>query len=142
MTSNNVLKLASWNVMGAGSATKLGQVMTHLDLLKGDEYFLQETHMLNRETVQLRKGWVGEIFHSTFNSKARVAAILICRGVSFTADRSILDPYGRYLMVSGRLQDILTLFVCVYGPNLDDSLFITSLFPRVNSLLKKKNLCL
>lgn len=128
MTSNNVLKLISWNVKGTGSATKLGRVMTHLDRLKGDVYFLQETHMLNRETVRLKKGWVGEVFYSMFNSKARGAAILIRRGVPFTADRSILDPHGRYVMVSGRLQGIPVLFVCVYSPNWDDSLFITRLF--------------
>lgn len=115
MTSNNVLKLISWNVKGTGTATKLGRLMTHPNRLRGDVYFLQETHMLNRETVRLKKGWVGEVFHSTFNSKARGAAILIRRGVP-------------WWMVSGRLQGIRVLLVCVYGPNWDDNLFITRLF--------------
>lgn len=128
MMGNSTLKLVSWNVKGMGSAAKLGRVMSHLDQLKGDIYFLQETHMLKRETVRLKKGWVGETFHSTFNNRARGAAILIRRGVPFTADRSILDPHGRYAMVSGRLQGNLVLFICVYGPNWDDSNFITKLF--------------
>lgn len=128
MTSNNILKLVSWNVRGTSSATKLGRVMTHLDQLKGDVYFLQETHMLNREIIRLKKRWVGDVFHSTFNSKARGAAILIRRGVPFVADISVLDPHGRYVMVSGRLQGIPVLFACVYGPNWDDSPFITRLF--------------
>lgn len=134
MTSNITLRFISWNVKGTGNATKLSRVMTHLNQLKGDVYFLQETHMLNRETIWLKKGWVGEVFHSTFNSKARGAAILIRRGVPFTADRSISDPQGRYMMVSGKLQGIPVLFVCVYGPNWEDNLLISRLFTSTPDL--------
>ena len=134
MTSNIALRFISWNVKGMGNATKLGRVMTHLNQLKGDVYFLQEMHMLNRETIQLKKGWVGEVFHSTFNSKARGAAILIRRGVPFTAERLISDSQGRYMMVSGKLQGIPVLFVCVYAPNWDDNLFISRLFTSIPDL--------
>lgn len=134
MTSNIALRCISWNVKGMGNATKLGRVMTHLNQFKGNVYFLQETHMLNRETSRLKKGWVGDVFHSTFNSKARGAAILICRGVPFTADRSIPDPQGRYMMFSVRLQGIPVLFVCVYGLNWNNNLFISRLFMSIPDL--------
>lgn len=80
MTSNNVLKLISWNVKGTGSATKLGRVMTHLDRLKGDTYFLQEIHTLNRETVRLKKGWVGEVFSQRLTAKPGVLPYLFAGG--------------------------------------------------------------
>lgn len=125
---NNAFRLISWNVKGLGSTIKRGRVMSHLKQLKGDVYFLQETHMLNKEVARLKVGWVGDVFHSTFNCKARGTAILIRKGVPFSVDKSVLDPSGRFVMVSGRLHDIAILFVCVYGPNWDDNAFITKLF--------------
>lgn len=113
---------------GVGNVTKLGRVMAHLNQLKGDVYFIQETHLLNREVARLKRNWVGEVFHSMFNGKARGAAIIIRRGIPFVLDKFISDSNGRYVMVSGAYQNTSFLFVCVYGPNWDDSSFITKLF--------------
>uniref|UniRef100_A0A3P9JW43 Reverse transcriptase domain-containing protein n=1 Tax=Oryzias latipes TaxID=8090 RepID=A0A3P9JW43_ORYLA len=125
---NNRFRLISWNVKGLGNATKLGRVMTHLNRLKGDIYFLQETHMPNKEVVRLKKHWVGEVFHSTFNCRARGAAIIFRKDLPFIAEKSVLDPNGRYVIVSMKIQLTSFLFICVYGPNWDDSAFVKKLF--------------
>lgn len=127
-TAGTTLRFVSWNVKGMGNIIKLQRVMTHLDQLKGDIYFVQETHMLNKYVARLKRRWVGDVFHSTFNGKARGAAILIRKGLPFKLEKSVLDPNGRYVMVSGRLREMPFLFVCVYGPNWDDSLFVSRLF--------------
>ena len=137
MTSTlNAFRFVSWNVKGMGSATKSERVMAHLNRLRGDIFFIQETHLLNREVVRLKKNWVGEVFHSTFNGKARGAAIIIRKGIPFILNKSILDSNGRYVIVAGTLQDKPVLFVCVYGPNWDDNSFVPKLFtsfPDINN---------
>lgn len=129
MTSaHNALRFVSWNVKGMGNVTKLGRVMAHLNQLRGDIFFIQETHLCNKEVARLKKNWVGEMFHSTFNGKARGTAVIIRKGIPFVPDKSVLDSNGRYVMVSGTLQDRPYLLVCVYGPNWDDSSFVSKLF--------------
>lgn len=64
--------------------------------------------------MRLRKHWVGDVFNSKCNGKA--------------PDKSVLDPNGRFVIVSGRLQEMLLPRICVYGPNWDDCLFTTYLF--------------
>lgn len=132
----STLRFVSWNVGGLGNATKLEQVMAHLNQLKGNIYFIQETHMLNREVACLKRNWVGGIYHTSFNSKTSGAAILIWKGVGFILNSSVLDPGGRFVMISGALWNTRYLLVCMYGPNWDDHHFFTKLsasFPDVHN---------
>lgn len=88
--------------------------------------------------LRIRKSWVGQVFHSNFNSKARGTAILIHKSIQFTASASIVDPQGRYVVVSGMLYHVPVLLVNVYAPNWDDVNFINkliSLLPDLNSHL-------
>ena len=75
--------------------------------------------MRNTDHVRLRKSWVSQVFHSTFNSKARGVAILIHRRTQFIPTSSISDPNGRYLIVTGTIQRTPVLLVNVYAPNFD-----------------------
>lgn len=125
---SNTLRIVSWNVRGLGGAIKLSRVMAHLHQLKGHIFFIQETHLCNKEIARLKRGNIERVFHSKYNEKARGTAILISKNVLFEHHKSVLDPQGRFVIISGNLQGIPVILISVYGPNWDDSAFITKLF--------------
>lgn len=133
VSSSNV-RFISWNIKGLGGAIKRCRVFSHLKRLKPDVVFLQETHMRNKDQVRLKSPWVAEVFHSSFNSKARGVAILIGKSVPFTLTKLISDKNGRYLMVLGALFRVPVLLVNVYAPNFDDPGFMNKLFENLPSL--------
>lgn len=73
------VKLMSWNVRGLNGPVKRTKVFQHLKLHRADIVFLQETHLKISDHKRLRRPWVGQVFHSLFDSKARGAAILISK---------------------------------------------------------------
>jgi len=102
--------------------------MSHLQELKVDMAFLQETHLCNINVNGLKRNWVGQVFHSKFNAKARGTAILINKNISFHSKEIISDPNGRYIIVVGQLFANPVILVNVYAPNCDDSSFFKKLF--------------
>lgn len=129
--SGSNVRFISWNIKGLGCAVKRCRVFSHLKRLKPDIVFLQETHMRNKDQVCL---WVAEVFHSSFNSKARGVAILIGKSVSFTLTNIISDRDGRYLIILGTLFRVPVLLVNVYAPNFDSPCFTNKLFENLPSL--------
>ncbi len=115
-------------VKGVGDATKTSRIMTHMQQLKRDIFFIQETHLRNREVPQLKKPWISHLFHSEFNQKARGTAILIHKNTQFEPHKTVTDPAGRFVIVSGKLHNTQVILASVYFPNWDDSSFVTKLF--------------
>lgn len=136
MNSSNIssVRFVSWNIKGLGSAVKRSRVFSHLKRLKSDIVFLQETHMRTRDQIRLRCPWVAEVFHSSFNSKARGVAILIGKSVPFEQTRVISDREGRYLIILGTICRVPVLLVNVYAPNFDSPTFLNNLFENLPSL--------
>lgn len=129
------LRFISWNLKGANQPVKINKVMAHLKQLRGDIFFLQETHLRSSEVRRIRRPWVGDMFHSKFSARARGAAILIRKGVPFEPSNSIEDPNGRFVIVSGRLCGTPVVMACVYAPTWDDDKFISGFFsslPKVD----------
>lgn len=48
-------------------------------------------HLVTSDHMKLKKSWVGQLYHSKFNTKARGTAILIHKNVQFTLNESISD---------------------------------------------------
>ena len=114
---------------------KRARIFAHLKLLKCEVAFLQETHLMVKDHIRLKKLWVDQIFHSSFNSRSRGAAIIIHKKTLFNATDIISDPHGRFIIVSGSLYHKPVLLVNVYAPNWDDEKFIekvTSSIPDLN----------
>lgn len=132
--SGSSIRFVSWNVRGLGGPIKRSRVFSHLRSLKTDIAFLQETHLCINDHFRMRKPWVGQIFHSAFNSKSRGAAILINKRTQFLPDQIISDPHGRYVIVSGKLYQTSVVLVNVYAPNWDNPNFMTSLFSKIPNL--------
>lgn len=73
----SAVRFISWNVRGMNGQIKRARIFTHMKRLNMEIVFLQETHLHIKDHVRLKKSWVGQIFHSNFNSKTRGTAILI-----------------------------------------------------------------
>lgn len=104
--------------------------------LKPDVILLQETHLNINSQKRLSYKWIGQIYHSRFNYKARGTAILIRRGISFELSEVISDANGRYVVVVGKLFNTPLMLANIYGPNWDNAQFFTQFFsalPDLNS---------
>lgn len=130
--TNDTLRFVSWNVRGIGGATKSGRIMAHMQQLKGDIFYIQENHLHNREVPRLKRAWIGHLFHSKFNENARGTAILISKNIQFETPKTIADPTGRFIIISGKPQGVPVVLANVYGPNYDDRVFITKLFTNID----------
>lgn len=86
---------------GLGGKIKTSRVFLHLKSLSTDIGFLQETHFRISDQVRLSNPWIGQVFHSNFNSKSRGTAILIHKWIKFVSHNVISDPSGRYVILSG-----------------------------------------
>lgn len=128
------LNLISWNVKGLNHPVKRKKVLTHLKHLKTGIAFLQETHLRRLDHARLKCGWVGQIFHTTFQAKARGVAILMDKHVTFTPSSSITDPNGRYIIVTGQLYNTKVMLANIYAPNTEDAQFFHHLFKQLPDL--------
>lgn len=110
---------------------KKSKAFTQLKRLISNIVFLQETHLCINDHHRLYCPWVGQVFHSDFNSKARGVAILINKKVQFTSTKVIADRNGRYLIVAGTLMQKSVLLVNVYAPDFDDVEFANRLLSNI-----------
>lgn len=86
--------------------------------------FLQETHQTTFDQFRLRRGWVGQFYHSNFHSKPRGAATLINKNVSFFMSTITADSAGHYIIVVGKLYNTPVVQANLYAPNWEDSTFL------------------
>lgn len=128
------IRIITWNVRGLGGQIKRSRVFSHLKSLSSDIMFLQETHLRTGDHTRLRKQWVGQEFHSSFNSKSRGTAILIHKRVMFLAEQVLSDLEGRFVIVSGILFQTPVVLVNVYAPNWDNPSFMSMLFSKIPNL--------
>ncbi len=55
---------------------------------------------------------------------------LIHKNVNFTVLNTVIDPEGRFLIIKLSIFDKKLCIVSIYGPNVDDPLFLPRLFYR------------
>uniref|UniRef100_A0A673VV21 exodeoxyribonuclease III n=1 Tax=Salmo trutta TaxID=8032 RepID=A0A673VV21_SALTR len=110
-------------LVGISNQVKRRKELHHLHQLKAHIIFLQETHLKVSQHSSLRCRWVGQMFHYSFQNKARGVAILLHRSVPFTCSNVIADPHGRYIIVNVRLLNMNVLLVNIYAPNWDNGDF-------------------
>uniref|UniRef100_A0A8C9YKI4 Endonuclease/exonuclease/phosphatase domain-containing protein n=1 Tax=Sander lucioperca TaxID=283035 RepID=A0A8C9YKI4_SANLU len=114
------LRFLSWNVKGLNHPVKRNRVLAHLRQLKAGVAFLQETHLCIADHNHLNRGWKGQIFHSSFQARARGVAILIYNTKPFVPKDIISDKNGRYIVVVGTLCNKNVTLANFYAPNFDD----------------------
>lgn len=125
----------SWNVKVLNWPVKRDRILNHLKYLKCDVTFLQEIHLLSKDQVRLKKGWVGNVFHSNLNPKLVEQPYWFIKKIQFNVTSLVSDPHGLFVMVSGLLYHKPVVLVNIYAPNLDDD----KLMGKISSLITDLN---
>jgi len=102
-------------------------MLRYLNRQSIDVSFIQETPLSDAEHIKLRRDWVGHVYHSLFNTKARGVAILINKKFNLKLTSIEKDSNGRFVLVKGELNSISVTLVNIYGPNHDDPAFFNDL---------------
>ena len=79
------LRFNSWNVRSPNNPIKCSKILYHLEHLNAQIDFLQGTHLKLYDHTKLRRGWVGQVHHSTLKSRGG----LIHKTISFIASHII-----------------------------------------------------
>lgn len=127
------VKVITLNVKGINNVVKRQKILSFLKKEKCQIAFVQETHLSELEHLKLRRSWVGQVFHSSYNSKSRGVAVLIHRSLPFTLEKSLSDKEGRYVLISGYLYGELIVLGCVYAPNNYEASFLPKLLADLAS---------
>lgn len=127
-----VVKFTSFNVNGLNGPVKRKRVLDYLKKLKTEIVFIQESHLTKTEHQKLKREWVGQVYASSFNSKARGAVILLHKNLPFSIGKPISDPAGRYVLIQGNMYSETWTLLNVYAPNHHDPSFIQELFLKVS----------
>lgn len=125
------MNFITWNVKSLNHPVKRKKVLSHLSQLNVGIAFLQETHLRLCDQSRLRGTWIGQLYHSNFNSKSRGTAILINKNVPFVMSKVEADSHGRFVIVTGRLYETPIILANIYAPNWDDEAFFSSFFSRL-----------
>ena len=90
---------------------------------------LQETHMSKQEHDKLRKyGYSNSFFSSCKNSRRRGVAIMFSNSVSLEVIKERRDNDGRYVIIKGKIDNVLVTVVNVYAPPESNRMFFKQLF--------------
>lgn len=96
--------------------------------------FLQETHLLEKDTIRIRRRWQGSVYTAALSSQARGVMTLIHKTVPFQVKNVIKDTSGRHLIIQGSLLSEKLNLVNLYGPNTDDPSYFVNLFLTLSTL--------
>lgn len=133
MGSHN-LKITSLNVNGLNHPVKRSKVLAKLKREKSQITFIQETHLSKHEHEKLKKfGYSNTYFSTCRNSRKRGVATLISNSVNFELIRERCDKEGRYIIVVGRIDNILVTFANIYIPPESDKKLLKFVFDVINS---------
>ena len=129
-----MVKFISWNINGCGNPAKRKKILTYLKHKQADIVFVQESHLKDEEALKFKRGWVGQVFSSSFNSKQNGVIILINKRLSFVMLGETKDEAGRIICVDALINGVKVVLCNVYAPNKDDPIFIN----EVNRILGAK----
>lgn len=106
--------------------------MAKLKKDKSQVLMLQETHLSNEEHNKLKKfGYSQSFYSSCKNSRKRGVVIMVPNSLNFNSIKEEGDKEGRYILVKGRLDNILVTFACIYVPPESDKKFFAQLFDKI-----------
>lgn len=88
----------------------------------------EQTHLKASDHARLKRGWVVQIYHSSFQDKARGVPILLHKSIPFTHSNVVSDPNGRFIIVISHIYYTHVIVVNIYAPNYDDEAFFKCIF--------------
>lgn len=123
LSSGCAIRFISFNCKGLNNPIKRSKILHHLHHLGAHVIFLQETHLKVSDHSKLKREWVGQTYHSSFQGKSQGAAILLHKSVPFVHSSTISDANGRFIIVAGHIHNNRVALANIYAPNYDDDAF-------------------
>uniref|UniRef100_A0A3P8UB30 exodeoxyribonuclease III n=1 Tax=Amphiprion percula TaxID=161767 RepID=A0A3P8UB30_AMPPE len=117
MSSMNTIKFCTFNVKGIHHPIKRKKILSFLKKDKIQIAFLQETHLVAKEHIKLKRDWVGQAYYSSFSSNSRGVAILIHKATPFVLKACKKDPDGRHIIVHGTVYGVEITMTNTYAPS-------------------------
>ena len=117
MSGINSIRFCTYNVKGIHHPIKRKKILTFLKKDKVQIAFLQETHLVDKEHMKLKRDWVSQAYYSSFSSNSRGVAILIHRTTPFVLNTCIKDPEGRFVLIHGTIHGTRVTMMNIYAPN-------------------------
>ena len=117
MTDNQKIKIISYNINGLLNPIKRSKILNKLKKEKAHIALLQETHLNSVEHEKLERMGFSKVFYSSYKSgHRRGVATLISNRVPFEKTSEMKDKEGRYVLVSGKIEDTEITILNVYIP--------------------------
>ena len=143
MTSNNNnenLKIASFNMNGAGTYEKQKDVFDFLRKKKFDIIMLQETHWKTESENYIRSLWGYNLFVCGYSSAKNGVAILFNNSFDYKIHKIVKDDNnGTYLLLDISIFNERYTIANLYGPsNKDSPDFFEHLFNEIETLGNEK----
>uniref|UniRef100_A0A3Q2EBS1 Endonuclease/exonuclease/phosphatase domain-containing protein n=1 Tax=Cyprinodon variegatus TaxID=28743 RepID=A0A3Q2EBS1_CYPVA len=120
------LTCISWNIRGINPPIKRKKILTYLKKQKVDI----ASHLTDNEILKLWRDWVGNVFYSSFSTKARGVALLINKNLNLNLNSVENDKSGRFLLVNCEINRNKIALGNIYRPNYDDPLFFNNLIMK------------
>ena len=124
-------KLLTWNVRGLATPLKRHRVYSYLRRRHVQMACIQETHLTKLELSKLGKRWRGQTFGTCYSAFARGLLIWLAPGLPFVKSKVIIDPEGRYVLLTGELDGKPLNIAALYSPNVNQGAFLKELSPAL-----------
>ena len=113
--------LMSFNCNGLNDKSKRQDVFNLLHEKKCNIYFLQETHLRERDLAYHRASWGLEMFLAGHDSNRGGCAILLNNNFEYKVINVESDPNGHYIIIQMESCNKKFVLVTVYGPSAGDN---------------------
>lgn len=130
MTDN--ITVLSMNVRGIFSNRK--KRLDIFNWVKGKQTSIvcfQETHSSQDIEKEWEDEWGYKCYFSHFNNRSAGVSIMFRPGFDFKVHDSICDGNGRYIILDLSIYEHRFTFVCLYGHNTDEPIFLSDILEKV-----------
>lgn len=127
--NRQTLKVISFNVNGILNPVKRRQILTKMKRENAQIVFLQETHLIPSEHEKLKRMGFSRVYYSSYKSgHRRGVATLISQQIPFEQVSEISDKEGRYIIVTGKIHDVIITICNIYAPPGSNFSFYRNIF--------------
>ena len=128
------IKLLSANTCGLADNFKRRQLMSFIKKRGVKILLLQETHSVKNKQKIWHSQWSGPCFFDHGTNDARGVAILVSADVNFEMSNIQVSGEGRYIILTGKLDDKTITIVNIYTPNQDEPQFYITFFDQLSQI--------
>ena len=122
------------NVRGLNNKLKRKKLFRQIKNEKYDLFLMQEVYSTEATERLWGADWGGKIYFSHGTNNARGVAIAVGSKSGGTNLEVRSDNAGRFLIITFRIDNIETMVVNVYAPNVDSPEFYVKLFTMMNEI--------